>query len=250
MKNFLFNASRILAVILMIGVLSMIGMGNPKAVPLFLLFFIAVFAIIFLLNKYSRQNEREGKAGAGAKPVVQIISVVIFVAIVSILGLLKHGILGFLGWFVVIGAIMFLIYLSIKKRQRHFELFAANPRRKAIVSIIMWLLAIGLPLLLLLSGNLIPAAKENAAMTVIISVVGVLAFIGLISLGLIMVNRQGDNSGKRLLGYILVIIAVILPGIMVLTGSSSSLAFAGAYLAALIAAVLSYFALNMIYKID
>ena len=109
MKNTLFNITRVLAVVVMIGALSLIGAGNPKVLPFSVLFFVAVFAIVYLLNSYAKKNEREGKAGAGAKPIVQLIVVILFVAIVSVLGYLRHGILGYLVMFALIAAVFGLI---------------------------------------------------------------------------------------------------------------------------------------------
>ncbi len=245
MKNTLFNVTRILAVIVMIGVLSMIGAGNPKALPFYVLFFVAVFAIIYLLNKNAKRNEREGKSGAGAKPMMQIIGVVLFVAIVSILGLLRHGVPGYIAMFIMFAAILALIFLGIKNRQRHFELMPSNPTLKKVFSIVMGILAIALPLLIIITSKLFPPA----AMPIIITLVAILVFIALIVLALRLVNRRGD-SGSVVAGYILVILAAILPGIMVLMVTKDSGAFAITYLAALVAAVLAYFTSNLIAPID
>lgn len=245
MKNTLFNVTRILAVIVMIGVLSMIGAGNPKALPFYVLFFVAVFAIIYLLNKNAKRNEREGKSGAGAKPMMQIIGVVMFVAIVSILGLLRHGVLGYIVMFILFTAILALIYLTIKNRQRHFELTPSNPALKRILSIVMGILAVAFPLLIVITSKLfVPAATP-----IIITLVAILVFIALIVLALTLVNRRGD-SGSVVIGYILVILAAILPGIMVLMVTKDSGAFAITYLAALVAAVLAYFTSNLITPVD
>ncbi len=246
MKNTLFNVTRILAVIVMIGALSLVGAGNPKALPFFILFFVAMFAIIYLLNKSTKKSEREGKSGAGAKPVMQIIGVVLFVAIASIFGLLRHGILGYLVMFALLAAIFAVIYLMQKNRQRHFELTAANPVLKKVMPIVMGILAIVLPLLIVIYGNLFALA----ALPVILSLVAILVFIALIALALILVNLKGKSAGMIVAGYVLLILAAILPGIMVLLVTNDSSAFAMTYLAALVAAVLAYFTLNLVYKID
>ncbi len=245
MKNTLFNITRVLAVIVMIGALSLVGAGNPKALPFYVLFFVAVFAIIFLLNKNAKRIEREGKSGAGAKPVLQIIGVVLFVAIVSILGLLRHGILGYIVMFILLSALLAVIYFAIKNRQRHFELTASNPGIKKLLGVILGVLAIGLPLLVVITSKI----YTPAALPIIITLVAVLVFIALIVLALILVNRKGD-TGSKVLGYVLLIIAAVLPGIMVLFATRDSSAFAMTYLAALVAAVLAYFALNQTFQID
>lgn len=245
MKNTMFNITRILAVAVMIGALSLIGAGNPKVLPFSVLFFVAVFVIVYLLNSNAKKNEREGKAGTGAKPMLQVIAVVLFVAVASILGFMRHGILGYVVMFAVLTIILGLIYLSIKNRQHHFELTASNPLLNKVLSVVMGILAIGLPVLIVLTGKLF---KIEPA-TVVITIIASLVFIALIVLALILINRRG-GGGPTLIGYILVILAAVLPGIMVLMATNDSSAFAKTYLAALVAAVLAYFSLNLVYKID
>jgi hypothetical protein len=65
-----------------------------------------------------------------------------------------------------------------------------------------------------------------------------------------MINKWGAASTYRILGYVLIVLATLLPGIMVMLISRTSLAFAGAYMASLIALVLTYFALDMRIKIS
>lgn len=224
----------------------MIGPDNIKVLLLYVVFFAAVFAIMFFLNKNAKKNEREGKAGTGAKPVMQIIGVMLFVAIASIVGLLRHGIVGYIVVFLALTAIFVVIYMLIKNRQRHFELTTTNPIVKIVISVVTGILAIGLPLMLVISNNLL----EPGAMPIIITLVGILAFICLIALALILVNRKGDNVGIMAAGYAMVILAAILPGILTMFATKDSGAFAWTYMAALVAAVLAYFSLNQIYKID
>ncbi len=245
MKNTLFNVSRILAVLVMIGVLSMIGAGNPKILPYFVIFFVVVFGIIYLLNKTAKQGERAGKAGAGANPVIQLIVVVLFVAIASLLGYLRHGIPGYLVVFAALSAILALIYLAIKNRQRHFELTDPSPVRKMILLAVMALLTLGLPLLMVITSDI----YEPAFKPILLTVIGLLLFITLIAAALILVNRLGGRV-YSVAGYFLVILAAVLPGLFVLMQTNESQAFTTPYLAALITAVLTYLTLNMVYKID
>jgi len=245
MKNTLFNITRVLAVVAMIGALSLIGAGNPKVLPFSILFFVAVFAVVYLLNSNAKKNEREGKAGAGAKPMLQVIAVVLFVAVASILGYLRHGILGYVVVFAVLAAIVGLIFVAIKNRQRHFELTTSKPLLKYVLGGITGILAIGLPAVIVLTGDLF----KLEATSVIITIVAILVFIALIVLALVLINRKG-GLGAAVAGYVLVILAAVLPGIMVLMVTNDSGAFAKTYLAALIAAVMAYFTFTQFEKID
>jgi len=148
MKISLFYIWRILATVILIAALSLIGIGNPKVVPIFALFFIAIFALVYYLNKQSQTSEREVKSGSALKPVLRIVGLVIFVGAFSLLGLI-HGILGFIVFFAVISLIVALVFLYIRKRQRHFELTTSNPRSKQMLSIVMAALAVLVPLLII-----------------------------------------------------------------------------------------------------
>ncbi|MCB5224833.1 MAG: hypothetical protein WCY21_05605 [Candidatus Cloacimonadaceae bacterium] len=217
---------------------------NFAALGILALIVVVVGVIMYFLHKHSKQSERAGKSGAGANPIVQFIVVVLFVIIVSALGFLRHGILGFIVVFAVFSAILALIFLSIKNRQRHFELTQANPATRLVVGAVSAILAIGLPILILINSKMF----DLNAGTILISVAGVLVFIALIVAALILGNRK--NTASVALGYLFAILAAVLPGIMIVAASIESSALAMAYLAALIAAIFAYFSINQFIQID
>ena len=161
MKKYMYQISRILAFVAMLVAVSMLSIGNPKNIPFFILLFAAIFALVYYLTKRSEENQRLGKAGTGTKPITQLLTVVLFVALISILGLLRHGILGFIGWFLVIGGIFSLIYLSVRKHQRHFEIITSTPKNTKVTGIILAIISILLPVIVISFTNIVPIAKAS-----------------------------------------------------------------------------------------
>jgi hypothetical protein len=249
MKNVLFYGSRILLTIILIGLLSMLGIGNPKAVPYFVLFFIAVFAIVYFLNKKANERAREEKSGSVLNTVLQFVGLVIFVGALSLIGLTK-GIIGYIIWFAVIAIIALAIYLSLRNRKQHFELMEVNPRGKNVLIIILAVLSVVVPVLIIRYGGVIPIAAGREVLAVIIPLIGVLVFIALLYLAMILINKKGEAVSNRVIGYLLIILASILPGIMLLFIDADTSSFAGVYLAALVAVILSYFAFDLKYKLS
>ncbi|MBW6514214.1 MAG: hypothetical protein K0B87_05605 [Candidatus Syntrophosphaera sp.] len=249
MKNTLFYVTRILATVIVIAALSFIGIGNPKVVPFFALFFIAVFALVYFLNKKARERDREAKSGTFASSILQILGLVVFVGVFSALGLL-HGVIGYIVWFLVVSIIVAAVYLMVRNRQRQFDVVPTSGKGKKAFVAILAVLAVILPLLILIFGGMAPITEGKGGLAVALAIIGTLLFIGLVGYALILINKKGDVSSNRLLGYLLIIIAALLPGILVLFVSKESQTVAVAYIAALVALVASYLALNARYQLS
>ncbi|MDD3632900.1 MAG: hypothetical protein PHY63_01480 [Candidatus Cloacimonetes bacterium] len=246
MKKYMYQITRILAFIAMLVGVSMLSIGNPKNIPYFILLFAAIFALVYYLTKRSQENLRLGKAGTGIKPITQLLTVVLFVALISIFGLLTHGILGFIGWFVVLGAIFFLIFLSVRRHQRHYEITISTAKNTKIIGIIFFLIAILLPLIVISFTNIIPITKTSIALTIVLSLISILAYIVLICLGLYLINIIGNKTSNQTLGYLAITLAALLPGIILLFTDANTMACAGIYIIAIITALLAYFAFNQL----
>jgi len=246
MKKYMYQISRILAFVAMLVAVSMLSIGNPKNIPFFILLFAAIFALVYYLTKRSEENQRLGKAGTGTKPITQLLTVVLFVALISILGLLRHGILGFIGWFLVIGGIFSLIYLSVRKHQRHFEIITSTPKNTKVTGIILAIISILLPVIVISFTNIVPVAKAALALSIVLSLIGTLAFVVLICLGLYLINIIGNKTSNLILGYLAIILAALLPGIILLFTSATTTACAVIYIIAIITALLAYFAFNQL----
>ena len=246
MKKYMYQISRILAFVAMLAGVSMLSIGNPKNIPYFILLFAVIFALVYYLTMRSQANQRSGKAGTGTKPITQLLTVVLFVALISILGLLRHGILGFIGWFLVIGGIFSLIYLSVRKHQRHFEIITSTPKNTKVTGIILAIISILLPVIVISFTNIVPIAKASLALSIVLSLIGTLAFVVLICLGLYLINIIGNKTSNLILGYLAIILAAFLPGIILLFTSATTTACAVIYIIAIITALLAYFAFNQL----
>lgn len=249
MKNFMFYGLRILAAVALIGILSMIGVGNPKAVPILALFFVVVFGAIFLMNKSAQESQRTAKSGSGLMQVMKFVGLAVFIGMLSLLGLL-HGPLGYIIWILVISLLFLAIFLRVKNHQRHSDLLPASPALKKIATLVLGILALLLPVLIIRYGGFVPIAAGKEILAIILTLVATLVFIGLIALALFMINIWGDKSGNRTLGYLLILLAAILPGIVVLLITRESMAFTGAYMAALLALILAFLALDNRYQLS
>ncbi len=249
MKNLLFYGPRVLATVVFIVLLSFLGVGNPKVVPILALFFTLVFALVFFLNKMAKDSERAAKSGSALLPIMQIIGLVVFIGVLSILGFI-HGIVGYLVWFVVVSIVCGGIYMMIRNHQRHFELVPTKPRAKQILATVLTLIAIALPTLMILSGDVLPMTNGVGFMAILLTILGVILFILMMGFAIIMINKWGAKSMYLFLGYALIVVAAMLPGILVMLINSTSIAFAGAYMAALLALVFSFFALDISIKVS
>ncbi len=249
MKNFMFYGLRILAAVALIGILSMIGVGNPKAVPILALFFVIVFGAIFLMNKSAQESQRSAKSGSALLQVMKFVGLAVFIGALSLLGLL-HGPLGYIIWILVISLLFLAIFLRVKNNQRHSDLMPASPVMKKIATLVLGILALLLPVLVVRYGGFIPIAAGKAALAIILTIVATLVFCALIALALFMINKWNDKASNKPLGYLLILLAVIMPGIVVLLITRESMAFTGAYMASLIALVLAFLALDNHYKLS
>lgn len=236
-----------LGLLVFLGFLSMLGSGQKGNMPFFALFFAALFAIVFLLVRSARNRERSAKSGSALMTIFQILGLILFIAVLSAMGLI-HGIIGYLAWLVVMIAIFGLIFLFVRKQQNHSETSGSSPLASKIVGVALAVLAVLLPFLLIKNGGVVSNAAANPVMVSVLTILAILVFLGLILLALALINKKGSSAPNRYLGYLLVIIAAVLPGVLVLLGDKTSTGFAQTYFAALLAMILAYSALGLISK--
>lgn len=236
-----------LGLLVFLGFLSMLGSGHKGNMPFFALFFAALFAIVYFLVRSSRNRERSAKSGSAMMTIFQVLGLILFIAVLSAMGLM-HGILGYLAWLLVMIAIFGLIFLFVRKQQNHSETSVSNPVTMKIVGVALAILSVLLPFLLVKNGGVISTAAANPVMVSVLTILAILVFLGLMLLALAMINKKGAAAPNRYLGYALVILAAILPGILVILGDKTSTGFAQAYFAALLAMILAYSSLRLISK--
>lgn len=233
---------RYLGVLVFLAALTLMGLGNPSNLPFFALFFLIVFAVVFLLVRNSRLKERSDKSGSTAMVVFQILGLILFIAALSLMGLL-HGVVGYLIWLLVITAIFALVFMFVRKQQNHSETMEASPLLKKVFGLVLAILSIILPYLIIKNGQIMDTAANPATQS-IIAILAILVFIVLALLAYTLIRKANGQHSKKLLGFILLILAAVLPGIMVMLTDPTKTGFAQAYFAALMAMVLSVIAIE------
>jgi cytochrome bd-type quinol oxidase subunit 2 len=234
---------RYLGVLVFLAALTLMGLGNPSNLPFFALFFLIVFAVVFLLVRNSRLKERSDKSGSTVMVVFQILGLALFVGALSLMGLL-HGVVGYLIWLLVITAIFALVFMFVRKQQNHSETTEASPLLKKVFGVVLAILSVILPYLIIKNGQIMDSATASPATQSVISILAILVFIVLALLAYNLIRKANGQHSKRLLGYILLILAAVLPGIMVMLTDPTKSGFAQAYFAALMAMVLSVIAIE------
>ncbi|HOE55244.1 MAG TPA: hypothetical protein PLU05_05660 [Candidatus Cloacimonas acidaminovorans] len=174
--------------------------------------------------------------------IKQIITLVVFVAVLSLLGMISGRpimIVAYGVFFLVVVAIMF--YMT-RKRQRHFEKVKGSSQLfRKIFGILLMILALITPPVIILRTNLItlPETIKSGAALGIVSGVTVL-FIALTLLAVYFINYRGSEVSNRVIGYILYIIAAIVPGFLMSRVEKTTIGIGSVYYVALIVLILSY----------
>lgn len=233
------------SLIVFLAFLSLMGAGNRQNVPFFALFFIAVFAAVYLLNKRSSQSAREEKTSSFWMYITQIVGLILFMAVLASLGLI-HGIVGYLVWLLAIAAIFLLIYLIVKNRKKPGLATEGSPLLKKLLGIVLAILAILLPFLMVKGGGVVGLPAGNQAMDWVLIILAIIVFAGLTVLANTLVNRKNSTGSNQVLGYVLMVIAALIPGVLIMIADKNSNGYAQGYFAALVAMVLAYFSRSLI----
>lgn len=172
----------------------------------------------------------------------QILTLCIFVLVLSLLGMVSGRpimIVAYGVFFLVVTAIMF--YLT-RKRQRHFEAVKQTSGTfRKVFGIILLVLSLITPPVIVLFTNLVtlPEAVSKGLVTAI--VIGItIVFVALTLLAVYFINQRGSNKNNRILGYILYLVAAILPGLFMSRVEKTTIGIGSVYYVALIALILAY----------
>ena len=174
--------------------------------------------------------------------IKQIITLIVFIAVLSLLGMISGNptmIVAYGVFFLVVVAIMF--YLT-RRRQRHFEKVKESSQLfRKIFGILLMILALITPPVIILRTNLVtlPATIEAGTALGIVCGVTVL-FIVLTLLAVYFINYRGRQVSNRVIGYILYLIAAIVPGLLMSRVEKTTIGIGSVYYVALIVLILSY----------
>ena len=173
--------------------------------------------------------------------IKQIITLVVFILALSLLGMISGQpvmIAGYGVFFLVVVAIMF--YLT-RRRQRHFEKEKeSSDIFRMILGIILLVLALITPPIIILRTNLITlpdTIKSGAALAIVAGIT--ILFIALTLLAVYFINNRGKQVSNRVIGYILYVIAAIVPGFLMSRVDKTTLGVGSVYYVALLVLILS-----------
>ncbi|HNX38401.1 MAG TPA: hypothetical protein PL124_04640 [Candidatus Cloacimonadota bacterium] len=183
--------------------------------------------------------------------VKQIGALVLFVIIASMLGLITKNPMMMIGYGVFFILVTIGVLLMIRNRQRHFEFTNRSNRTLMLVLAgLMGLLALVLPLILAKTSSII-SLPEGAGNTGYVAVAGLnILFLALNLGGLFLINFKGDSLVMRIVGFLCILIAAIIPGAVVSGYDRTSVGIGSVYYIALIVLVLAYNSFNLLYKRD
>ena len=177
----------------------------------------------------------------------KIISLIIFILAFSLMGLASGKpimVLAYAGFFAVV---VFVIFLFVKKSQRHFEIISQqSPIMRKILGIVLLPIAILLPVLSVSSFQLFELTMEKIS-------IGIYALIVLITLVLIgagifavsLINRTSGNKVMKILGYLILVVISAVPALMVMPYDKTTVGIGSVYYVAILVAVLGWWGINL-----
>lgn len=183
----------------------------------------------------------------GLFKIKQIVSLVIFIIVMSFMGMITGRpimMIAYAGFFLLVS---FAIYLSLRKRQRHFETSQGSNRYlKLGLSILFMVLALIMPTLIALRSNVINLPVDMALGTAIGWMAGVtIVFVLLILAAIYMINYKGITTTNRVIGFGLFVIAAIIPGALMVNVDSTTMGIGSVYYVAMAVLILAYNAMGL-----
>jgi len=181
--------------------------------------------------------------------VKQIIFLVLFILAFSAIGLMTGNPLMMLVYGVVLLAVAAIMYLTIKKRQNHIELRPPASKLPALITgVVFLLLAIAIPVLLVVFSNMLPLPAAAGSVTYVIILALTLVFIGLQIGGIFLINMLGTDPMKRGLGFGLVFLAALIPGLAMSRVDMSASSIGTAYYVALAVLIFTYSGFGLVTR--
>ena len=125
----------------------------------------------------------------------KVIGLIVFILALSLMGIASGKpvmILAYAGFFVVV---MFLIFLYVRKNQRHFEIISqANPKVMKVLGILLLLLAIAMPSVIMSNMQIIDTGNAKIGFGFIAAILAItIALIISGVLGVYLLNRKDTN---------------------------------------------------------
>jgi len=179
--------------------------------------------------------------------IKQIASLVVFIFVMSLMGMITGRpvmILAYAGFFLLMGVV---VYLTLRKRQRHFEVVQTRSKTfRMVLAAVLMILAIISPMLITLRSNVINLPEEMAISSVVLVMLGIsILFIALVLATVFLINRKNSTITHRIIGFVLFGIASIIPGLLISRVDSTPMGIGSVYYVAMAVLILAYNAMGL-----
>jgi len=175
---------------------------------------------------------------------------VVFVLVLSLMGMITGRPIMMLAYAAFFLAMSVVIYLTLRKKQRHFEVVQSQNRTiRVILAAVLMILAIIAPMLIALRSSVINLPAEMTVSTVVMLMLGLsILFIILSLLPVYLINRKGSTVIHRVIGYLVFIIAAMIPGLLMSRVDSTPMGIGSVYYVAMAVLILAYNAMGLYFN--
>ncbi len=179
--------------------------------------------------------------------IKQILGLIVFIVVLSTMGMITGRpvmMLAYAGFFVLLSLV---IYLTLRKTQRHFEVVdKSNKTARTVLAAILMILAIIVPMLIALRTSIINLPESMTVAFVVGLMLGLtILFIALVLFAVYMINNKGAILQNRIIGYLSFIVASVIPGALMSGVDKSTMGIGSVYYVALAVLFLAYNARNL-----
>lgn len=174
--------------------------------------------------------------------IKQIVSLIVFIGALSLMGMVTKQPLMILAYAAFFMAVMAIMYFSMRKHQRHNEISQTNNSLiRKIVGFVLFALAVVAPLLIALRTNVINLPVDLSLGAAVGMVGGVtVLFIALILFAIYMINVKGNELSQRIIGYVVIIVAAAIPGLLMSRVDGTTTGIGSVYYVAMAVLILAY----------
>lgn len=182
----------------------------------------------------------------------KIVGLLVFIFAFSLMGIASGKpimILAYAGFFIVV---MFLIFLFVKRNQRHFEIISQGNRTLSrIIGIVMVLIAVAIPVLAITNLQFVELGLTAINFAVVVIIIAItLALIAGGVFAVYLMNRAGSTKLHKILGYLIVIILSAVPALLVIPHDRTTTGIGSIYYVTMFVAILSWWGLSLYLNKD
>ena len=177
----------------------------------------------------------------------KIISFIVFIFALSSMGFASGKPVMMLAYAAFILVVMFIMFLIVKRNQRHFEIInQVNPVIMKILGSILMIIAIASPVLVISNMQIIDLGMTKVGFGAIASILLItLVFIAGGGLGVKLINKSASKVINKVLGYIIIVIISALPALMVMPHDKTTTGIGTIYYLAIFVAIVSWWGVSL-----